>query len=292
MLGPTAEENCPAAGQYRHTFPLRTRDKKTMMRAFAFLLIAVHIGAAPVFADEVGTHVNGYTVHFVYNNKLFILSLSGLPYRSVVQYGYYETCPDAHKTKQGRTYEHLHLNFTLPQYAFVDGDWVLVTEGMVGQFWDIEYDGYEGIPASPDFSQNCHGYAFESGTFMAPDVYGLYLWNGDYVWITAAGTPGEKCAESSSEHAIRSMYELRTVTTSSGTTPETLRISTSEKFLESGVYRLSMSIDSAANVSLKSSCFGPYFSSNGTNGGQTTATRLPGYTTYVNCRQCHPSWSP
>jgi hypothetical protein len=73
----------------------------------------------------------------------------------------------AHKTKMGRQFEHIHVNFSLPKTGVIKNTITpkTVTTANIRTLWDWKYEGYTRT-GSEDITRNCHGYAFGVNTWV------------------------------------------------------------------------------------------------------------------------------
>jgi hypothetical protein len=246
---------------------------KRLCFTVAAALIAVQAGSA-----QASTELTEWGHYFKHNGALYVRSVTLAGAETVIWYKSDEACASTHKTAKNRNYEHIHQRHTLPKDVMVNGANVSVTKTKVVDFWDDEYAGYDGTgqgQAGFDNSKNCHGYAFNSGTWDHPGPAGLGLIQADYVWTAGMGIDGDRfgCAETSTAHAIKSLYKELTCTINSMQTPVTKIIATKEKFYDSPIYTKSGG-SCTTSITLK-----PKFIFKNED--------LPAYTTYNDCKVCH-----
>lgn len=98
-----------------------------------------------------------------------------LPAGKMVEYSNDEQCPGGHKTSKGRSYNHFHITYTLPQTGIDEtGKERTVTADKIKSFWDNQYKGYKSS-GSEDISRNCHAFTFwrvnwiQDNTFLLED---------------------------------------------------------------------------------------------------------------------------
>lgn len=249
-----------------------------MRTRIAYCVLCV-IGVISVGRVDASTESTTFGHYFKEGADLYSRPVTLAGAETVVMYTSAEACADTHKTKKNRDYAHYHIRHALPKDVMVNGVAVSVTATKVVAFWDVEYAGYDGTgqgAAGWDKSKNCHGYAFESGTWCTGvGMDSIERYKADYIWTASAGADDSRFAhvEASYTHCIKSKYKLLTCTMGSMTTPITKIIETKEKFYDSPIYSKSGG-SCTTSIALKSRF-------------EFLNVDLPGYTTHGDCTSCH-----
>jgi hypothetical protein len=139
----------------------------SLNKCFFSLVIVVSLQCGGVVCGI--TPVTKFPITIRENNSnhevVLTLNSTSAPYDAELYTGL-DNCV-AHKTKAGRKFEHVHINFSLPKTGVIKGTTTSKTVTLLNirVLYDWKYVGYTRSGAE-DITRNCHGYAFGINTWV------------------------------------------------------------------------------------------------------------------------------